>query len=280
MRTLAVTVLAVITIAGGALAQPATLLKYKFVTGTTLRYADTMIVHTTQEMMGQEMKMSQNLAAVTRYVVEAVTPDGGAKLLNSTDTMRINVKNPRVDTTIVPTEVFHKRNRLTVTPLGDVTAREVVDSLTLTPFMRASGGVGTRELLRMPVLSEKPVKPGDTWTSSKVDSTKSEGGTSVITTTVEYRMKGTEKYAGRTCAVLSYTGNMTVNTKGSMMGMDVFTEGTGTMSGVAYFDRGAGVFVGDVGKSEMELTAAVTGQQNMTIPISQTTTMKHVLLPD
>lgn len=280
MRTLAVTTLAMIMIAGIGLAQPSTSLKYKFVKGTTLRYADTMAVQTTQEMMGQEMKMSQNLSAVTRYTVEAVTPGGGAKLLNTTDTMRINVKNPRMDTTIVPVEIFHKRNRLTVTPLGDVTEREVVDSLKMTSFMRASGGIGTRELLRMPVLPEKPVKSGDTWTTSKIDSTKSEGGSSIITTTMEYRMVGTEKYAGRTCAKLSYTGKMTVATKGTMSGMNVFTEGTGTMSGVAYFDRSAGVFVGDEGKSDMELTAAVTGQQNMTIPISQTTTMKHVLLPE
>ncbi len=280
MRTIAVTAVAMFMIAGSVLAQPAASLKYKFVKGTTLRYADTMVVQTTQEMMGQEMKMSQNLSAVTRYSVEAATPDGGAKLLNTTDTMRINVKNPRMDTTIVPVEIFHKRNRLTVTPLGDVTAREVVDSIKTTSFMRASGGVGTRELLRMPVLPGKPVKPGDTWTTTKVDSTKSEGGNSVLTSTVEYKLVGTANYAGRSCAKFSYKGKMAVNTKGTMMGMDVFTEGTGTTSGVAYFDTSAGVFVGDEGKSDMELTAAVTGQQNMTIPISQTMTMKHVLLPN
>jgi len=185
-----------------------------------------------------------------------------------------------VDTTIVPVEALHKRIRLTVTPEGNVAAREIVDSIKMSSFMRASGGVASRELLRLPVLPEKPVKTGEKWTSTKVDSTKSEGGSSVLSTTMEYTLVGMEKFAGRSCAKLSYTGKLSVNSKGSMMGMEVFTEGTGTVTGVAYFDNREGIFVGDEGNTEMELTAAVTGQQNMTIPISQSTKTKHILLAD
>ncbi len=280
MRTLAVTSFVLVIIAGSALAQPATPLKYKFVQGATFRYADTMSVQMTQEMMGQEMKMSQNIAAVTRYAVEGVTSDGGAKLIATSDTMQIKLKNPRMDTTIVPVEVLHKRNRLTVTSLGDVTAREVIDSIRATTLMRGSGGIAQREILRLPVLSAKPVKTGDTWTTTKVDSTKSEGGSSVLSTTMEYTVMGREMFAGRSCVKLNYAGKLAVNTKGTMGGMDVFTEGTGKMTGVAFFDDRAGVFVGEEGKTEMEMTAAVTGQQNMTIPISQSTKSKHILLAD
>jgi hypothetical protein len=280
MRTLSVATLVFLLVAGSALAQPAFPLKYKFHKGDTYRYADTLVVQTTQEMMGQEMKMSQDIAAITRFVVDGLTSDGGANLITSSDTMRINAKNARMDTTIVPVELIHKRNRLTMTTLGVITAREVIDSVKASLLMRGSGGIASREILRLPVLSAKPVKAGDKWTSTKVDSTKSDGGSSVLKTTMEYTLVGREKYAGRGCIKLAYTGKLEVNTKGTMMGMDVFTEGTGAMTGVVFFDDNAGIFVGDEGKTDMEMTAAVTGQQNMTIPITSSTKMKHVLLTD
>ncbi len=63
-----------------------------------------------------------------------------------------------------------------------------------------------------------------------------------------------------------------------MMGMDVFTEGGGKMSGTIYFDEKAGMLVSEDSKIDMDLTAAVKGQQNMTIPITQSGKYRHVLL--
>jgi hypothetical protein len=276
MRRLAVATLALFLCAGGAQAQTA--LKYKFVKGDLFRYADTMLVQTTQEMMGQEMKVSQDISAVTRFLVEGEASGGGTNLIASTDTMVLKIKNPRVDTTIAPVEVLHKRNRITISPLGEISAREVIDSVKLPMLLRGSGGLASRELLRLPVFSEKPVKVGEKWTYVKADSTKQEGASSVTNTTMEYTLLGHETYAGRTCAKISFTGKVTVSSKSTMMGMDVFTEGGGTLTGVMYYDDQKGVFVGEEGKTDMEMTAAVTGQQNMTIPITSTTKMKHILL--
>jgi hypothetical protein len=73
---------------------------------------------------------------------------------------------------------------------------------------------------------------------------------------------------------------MTITSKGTMGGMVVFTEGSGTMNGTVYFDSKAGLMVAEEGKMDVELTAAVTGAQNMTIPITQSATQKHILLPE
>jgi len=276
MRTLTAATLAVLFCAWSAHGQTA--LKYKFTKGDLYRYADTMAVQTTQEMMGQEMKVFQDISAVTRFLVEGQTSDGGANIVTSSDTLVIKVKNPRIDTTIVPVELLHKRNRITITSLGEVTAREVLDSIKVPMLLRASGGFGLREILRLPVLAAKPVKAGEKWTHAKTDSVKSDGGNSVMATTMEYTLVGAEKYAGRGCVKLTFTGKVDLTTKSAAMGMDVFTEGTGTITGVLYFDDKAGVLVAEEGKTEMELTAALTGQQNMTIPITTSSKMKHVLL--
>jgi hypothetical protein len=278
MRTLTAATLAVLFCAWGAQAQTA--LKYVFAKGDLYRYADTMLVQTTREMMGQEMKMSQDIFAVTRFQVEGEAPGGGTNIIASTDTLLLKIKSPQMDTTLVPVEALHKRNRITVSSLGEITAREVVDSVKL-PMMLRGSGLASREILRLPVFSGKPVNVGEKWTYAKVDSSSSEGGRSTMTTTLEYTLLGQEKYAGRSCAKISFAGKVTVSSKGTMGGgTEVFTEGGGTLSGVMYFDEKKGVFVGEEGTTDMELTAAVTGQQNMTIPITSVTKMKHVLLPE
>ncbi len=277
MRTLTAATLAVLFCAWSAHGQTA--LKYKFTKGDLYRYADTMLVQTTREMMGQEMKMSQNIFAVTRFQVEGEAPGGGTNIIASTDTLLLKIKSPQMDTTLVPVEALHKRNRITIAPLGEISAREVIDSVKL-PMMLRGSGLASREILRLPVFSEKPVKVGEKWTYAKVDSSSSEGGKSTMTTTLEYTLVGEEKYAGRSCAKISFRGKVTVSSKSSMMGSDVFTEGGGTLTGVMYFDQKMGVFVGEEGTTDMELTAAVTGQQNMTIPITSSTKMKHVLLAE
>lgn len=263
-----------------ARAQQSYTLEYKFDKGKTYRYADTILSRTTQEMMGQEMKLSNNVYAVTRLVTEEVGKEGGATLVMSSDTIVVASKNPRMDTTIIPVEFLHKRNRLSLSAQGDVLRREVVDSLKVTGVMRMAGGFAQRELFRFALLPEKPVVVGEKWTRKRIDTTEAMGNKGVNSSTYEYTLVGAEKYRGRDCLKITYTGKVTVTSKGSMMGMDVFTEGNGTFSGTFYFDEKAGMGVGEEGKTDLELTAALTGQQNMTIPISQSATSKHVLLTE
>jgi len=52
------------------------------------------------------------------------------------------------------------------------------------------------------------------------------------------------------------------------------------MSGVAYVDAKSGMLIASDGTMDSDMTAAVTGQQNMTIPITQSGTSKHVLIAE
>jgi hypothetical protein len=275
-----VAVCSLLCLAGNTARAQAVTLKYKLEKGTAYRYADTLKMNTTQEMMGQEMKVENTITAVTRIAVEDLKSNGNTALFVSTDTMRIHVKNPRMDTTMVPAEMLHKRTRVTATPFGEVLSREVVDSISGGSMMRGAGAMASREMLRFPVFSGKPVKQGDKWTYTKIDTQDAAAGKTITNTTYDYTMAGTDKMLGREVVKVTYTAKMTINSKGSMMGMDVFTEGGGKGSGTLYFDEKAGLLVVEDTKMEMEMTAAVKGQQNMTIPISQSGTVKHVLLPN
>jgi hypothetical protein len=269
-----------LALAIGAASGQTTQLKYSLEKGKTYRYADTMIVNTTQEMMGQEMKIFNRISAVSRVTVERADADGKHALLFSLDTIRVATKSPRMDSTLVPTELLHKRSRLTLSSTGDVVAREVVDSIRMASGMRGAGLSSQREFLSLPVYSGRPVKVGEKWTSVRADTQQSMGGMMVTTTTLEYTLLGKESYSGRDAWKLNYSGTSAIAGKGTMMGSEVFTEGSGKLSGTAYVDGKSGMLIAADGKMESDMTAAVTGQQNMTIPINQSGTTKHVLIAE
>ena len=62
------------------------------------------------------------------------------------------------------------------------------------------------------------------------------------------RLSVKKRRPARPCVKITYTGTMAIEGKGSMMGMEIFTEGKGTMSGTLYFDPSAGITV--VGRVE------------------------------
>ena len=62
---------------------------------------------------------------------------------------------------------------------------------------------------------------------------------------------------------------MTIKGKGTQMGMEMFIEGTGKTQGFYYFDPKISLIVYSEDNTEMDMNVAVSGPQNMTIPMTQ-----------
>jgi hypothetical protein len=62
------------------------------------------------------------------------------------------------------------------------------------------------------------------------------------------------------------------------MGMELFLEGTSKVNGTFYFDPKLTILISDESNTEMEATIAVSGQQSMTIPLSQSTKYSTTLI--
>jgi len=101
----------------------------------------------------------------------------------------------------------------------------------------------------------------------------------VSTSTLEYTVAGREAQMGHDCVKLNYAGESTIEGKGSMMGMDVFMEGKGKLKGTIFFDDAQGLVVMEEGQNDTDMTAAITGQQNMTIPMTQSAKVMRTLMP-
>jgi hypothetical protein len=282
MRTTAHAML-LLMIAGAAAVLPARsqeqyTLEYRFQKGKVYRFADSTFVRSSQEMMGQEMKSTSTIHAITRVVPEEIRPDGSTVLMISADAMSVSIKNPRMDTTLVLKDMIGKRTRITVSKLGETISKETIDTVRFSGL--AAQASARQDLLRLRLMPSKPVSIGEKWTSTKPDTSEMMGGKVVTVSTGDFTLLAKETRQGAECLKISYTGKMKVSGKGSMNGSDFFVEGNGTTSGIYFVDIASGMPVLEDSKYDMESTVAITGAQNMTIPGSQSVTTQRVLLRD
>ncbi|MCH7675328.1 hypothetical protein IH879_10300, partial [candidate division KSB1 bacterium] len=102
-----------------------------------------------------------------------------------------------------------------------------------------------------------------------VDSLNSFGGTVVSKSDMEFTLLGKEKKLGYDCLKIDVKGTVNVEGDGSMQGMKFFMEGDGDFQRTIYFAPKEGLLVAAENQTDMEMTAAFTGQMSMTIPITQ-----------
>jgi hypothetical protein len=137
---------------------------------------------------------------------------------------------------------------------------------------------------------EKSVKPGDTWTSQRNDTTdlgngtKDTGamartGTIYATMNATYTLLRFVDTLDHHCAVIGNT--FTIKTEGSMsmMGMDMTIDGDGKGKTTFYFDTNKGILVASENKTEITQNMAMTGQENMVMPSTTTVAMHMALMP-
>jgi hypothetical protein len=250
-------------------------LRYGMKKGDVYLYSDAGDNKSTQEMMGQEMKSSSLSRMLSRCVVEDVLGNGTQVLVLSYDSMIVATKSPRMDTTMVMTGMMGKRSRIRLSPTGTVSGKETIDSVEF-QGVRRSGAF--REMQRYHTFPDTAVGIGGTWTAKTLDTSSAMGQNLQTTLNSTYSLNGVETVGGVECLRIAYKGDSGVEGKGKNMGMDMFIEGKGTLNGSFLFDLKRGLIVSEELKSDMEMTIAITGQQNMTIPMTQSTVYTRKLM--
>ena len=226
--------------------------------------------------MGQEMKIENGSDVTVSLTTDNVAGDGSITLITQLVAGTSRIKNPMQDTTMALTDMIGKRMKIRVKSDGTILGREIVDTVDSEGRMR---GMGQREAVRFHILPDHSVKAGETWSSTFVDTVDNMGGKIVNVVKSDYTVVGPETKNGANCLKVGYTGAITVEGSGTMQGMDIYIEGGGKVTGTMYFDLARGMVLLDESATETESTIAVTGQQNMTIPISQKSTTVQTLLP-
>lgn len=261
-------------------AQEKATLRYNFKQGETYRYRGHMDSKSTQEMMGQEMKSSTIADMISRMTVDTKDATGTASLIMSLDSLTVASKSPRRDTTMVMTELLGKRSKVLLSTFGEVKGREEIDTIASLNTMRMRGvrGVGTRESYRFHVLPKGEVAVGGTWKATVPDTNSAMGANIIMTTAMTYTLAGKKDVGGVQAFQVTYTGETSLEGKGSMMGSEMYMEGKGKVTGTFTFNPAVGLILTDEMKTEQETTIALTGQQSMTIPMSQSSVITQTLM--
>ncbi len=260
-----------------AFPQKAVNLKYQMPEGKTYRYKTLVASDITQEAMGQQMKINNEVFSVTRVVVDSRGEDGNLNLIISSDSITVRNKMQGRDTTISLSSLLGKRTKLEISQYGDIINKTIIDSLSGKEQMMESSILQSATSLYTK-LPGKEIKEGDNWKYARTDTIASMGGQLIINSNYIYTLNGTEDKDGIKCYKIPYTAEMTSTGNSNMQGMNFYIDGSGKMTGTLYISADDGSVVSVEGKNESNMTLATTGDQKMVIPVSQSSTVQTDLI--
>ncbi len=243
-------------------------LRYKMKKGTTLNYTMESTMESLQEVMGSEIESTTQSKAKIKITSEGQNKNGNLIFIMVYESMVIELLSSMMDSTFEdPEGLLGKRVRKTITPSGDQIESVELDSIKLGMLVQGGGLSSSREFL--PNLPEGELKMGQTVSQTDVDSLNTFGGTTVSKSEIEFTLIGNETKLGYDCLKIAVKGTVNLEGDGSMQGMKFFIEGDGDFQSTLYFAPKEGFLVAAEKQTDIEMTAAVTGQMSMTIPITQ-----------
>jgi len=127
-------------------------------------------------------------------------------------------------------------------------------------------------------LPEHPVKIGDQWQFTTVDTTKEPGKTTIVETTGKYKLKKIVKKKGSRCAQINAKLILNVTQKGSTMGGEFSFNGEGDGKIEILFDIEKGIIVSKKISISMDGIIKLSGVYNQEGTISETSEANFKLI--
>jgi len=236
--------------------------------GQEYKYEMNMTMDMTQSMGGQEMKVGSTMSATLKNAIENVLPDGKIEIVASQWDGKVTTKMMK-DTTMTYPGQIGSSTKITVDKLGNVVSKIKIEGTgTKDPSLSSFDNLVNNVLFCE--YPETPIKEGDKWTKEHSDSiTAGPMGKIELKIKSEYKLGAKETVEGKSLLKVTCSSTLQISGKGNIQGMDVALDGTGAKTDDIYIDPATGVVFSDTSKTEMEMSIAVTGQQNMTIPMTQ-----------
>jgi len=261
---------------GNATGQERFLMMYKYEQGKTYRYGEETKFESVQEINGQEMKANGSTTSVLRMDVQNVSGNGDITMIHYYEDMKIKTKMGMMDTAMIFKEMLDKKSQTILSASGRLIDQKAIDTVNLAGNMFA-GRRGISDLYKeFVIFPDSALKTGDSWTDDRTDTLE---GTQMITkTTRKYTLAGEEEKNGHKCRKINFTGNIETGGKLTQMGMEFFMEGSGDVTGSIWIDKESCIMISKESTTDQEMTMALTGQMQMTIPISSATNSKFSLI--
>jgi len=260
-----VMIIALIAICGFSYSQE-TMLKYQFVKGKTYTQEIQLTNNIIQSFGGQENKMAMDISTFGEMFIEDISENGDITAIELIKDISMHSVMMGRDTTMSFKDI-NEKNRVVYSKDGKQISKETIDSASIADLAGT-----TNQIAKFMFLPEKSVKNGDKWQNVKTDKNEiSEKNPieTIVTSNEDFTYIGKEDQDGKSVDKITIESTSVIEGKGTQMGMELFMEGNGKSQGFAYFDPEASIVVYSEINTEMDMTIAFTGQENMTIPMSQ-----------
>ncbi len=242
----------------------------KVTSGEVYNYSMETQTEIVQSIGEQEMNVQVAVTATIKDSVCNVFDNGNTEVIASVWDIVTNSKAIGVDTVIRMEGMTGPRVKTTFNSLGKVIDREVVDKgqQDISQYNMDYSTFQETLFLQFP---EKSLNPGDTWTVESMDTMMqaSLAGKVSVSSVTEYTLGNRETRKGKDVYNVTYVSNMELAGEGNIQGMAVALEGTGISSGTAIVNESTGLVISNDSETEMDMTIAITGPQNMIIPMTQ-----------
>ena len=246
------------------------ILQYRMAENQVLKYQTSAEQTQNMEIMGQSIDTQSS--SESGFSVKSKGLQEGNLLLGVTiDSMSMNISSPQGDLSPDVSTIFGKSFDMTLSPLG-----KELDVSGAGSIKYDMGAAGTRSIesnfqAAFPDLAGKPVKIGDTWTSTDTITEKTDEIEVRINFESVNTLEGFETVDGLECVKVTADFTGTVEGKGEQMGMQLAIEGEVQGKGTWYFAYKEGIFVKDTVNFSSDSTITTSGAQAMTIPVNQET---------
>lgn len=250
-------------------------LTYKFEKGKSYSYKTDMNLESVNEINGNEMKVTFNGYFTGVYTVESVAPNGDISCLYTLTDMKMHTVGMGADTTITLPAEARDTTRIFYAGNGKLISSDPLDTAASKKKTGMFSNLSNSKLFELP---KTPVAIGETWTDSRTDTTDMGSGQMITITKTDYTLVGKEEVNGHQCLRFDYKGSSETTGKMTQMGMEMFLEGTGEPHGSAWFDTELGLVIKVQSVMSNEMTMAMTGQNQMTMPMTQNVTTTQTLV--
>ncbi|MCU0646105.1 MAG: DUF6263 family protein, partial [bacterium] len=235
------------------------------------------------EQMGQSIAIKTNSLAIYTITGTGINQQKNLQADVMLDTMSIVMSSPMGENKPDLSSVLGKNFGMTFTSKGKELDYTRTEALEIDFGMMAGGKQNLSSNFRnlFPDLPQQPIKIGETWTSKDTLTIPQSGMEINLKTETTNKLEGLEVVAGMECLKITSKSKGTVDGKGERMGMNMGIEGDTDATTTWYFAYKLGIFVKAESESFMESTIAISGPQNMTMPMSQETKseVKLILSP-
>lgn len=248
-------------------------LRYQGTPGEIRQYQMNTDLDQTMEMMGNEMNFSTQVINFISEKINQVDKAGTISVIMTFDSVSFSTTNPQmkaVEGKIKEMMTNFKGKEITskISKRGKILESSSPDSLIPDQMRQIFSSEQTFSAI-YPEFPEEPVKIGDSWEIEKTIPISTGGFEMKITTKNKYILLGREELDQGTFLKINFNGSVQFDGKGENMGMQFVMEGDGDTKGEFLYHDKKGRYHGGTSETNMDLTIAMTGAQNMTIPMTQ-----------